>query len=67
MWVQWASLIEKYVLEKPAFWRGELTAREYRAINEMRRLIAKHPDGLAGFKGDLTPTAALGGETGNKG
>ena len=24
----------------------------------MRRLIAKHPDGLAGFKGGLTPTVA---------
>lgn len=22
----------------------------------MRRLLAKHPDGLAGFEGDLTPT-----------
>lgn len=25
----------------------------------MRRLIAEHPDGLAGFKGDLTPTKLL--------
>jgi hypothetical protein len=24
----------------------------------MRRLLAKHPDGLAGFDGDLTPTIA---------
>ncbi len=24
----------------------------------MRRLLVKHPDGLAGFDGDLTPTVA---------
>ena len=25
----------------------------------MRRLINKHPDGLAGFKGDMTPSESL--------
>ncbi len=34
------------------------TVQGLRAKEEMRRLIAKHPDGLAGFKGGLTPTVA---------
>lgn len=34
----------------------------------MRQLTAKHPDGLAGFKGDLTPTESfnLGSPTEDK-
>jgi hypothetical protein len=28
----------------------------------MRRLIAKHPNGLDGFEGDLTPTVVGTGE-----
>jgi hypothetical protein len=34
----------------------DTTAHSCRAKEEMRRLIAKHPDGLAGFHGDLAPT-----------
>jgi hypothetical protein len=30
----------------------------------MRRLIAKHPNGLAGFKGDLTPNLEVNGGLG---
>jgi hypothetical protein len=30
-----------------------------RAKEDMRRLIAKHPNGLDGFEGDLTPTIAV--------
>lgn len=29
------------------------------AKEEMRRLIFKHPTGLSGFKGDLTPTKSF--------
>ncbi len=35
---------------------SDIDARQLRAKNEMRRLVAKHPDGLAGFEGDLTRT-----------
>jgi hypothetical protein len=34
----------------------DTTAHSCRAKEEMRRLITKHPDGLAGFSGDLSPT-----------
>ncbi|KAK1764023.1 hypothetical protein QBC33DRAFT_548568 [Phialemonium atrogriseum] len=38
-----------------------------KAKEEMRRLINKHPEGLGGFKGDMTPNEAWEMETGNEG
>jgi hypothetical protein len=37
---------------------ANMTVQGLGAKEEMRRLIAKHPDGLAGFEGCLTPTVA---------
>lgn len=57
MWPQWASLLDKSVTEFP-YTSNELSPIliKYRAKEEMRKLIANHPNGLDGFTGDMTPT-----------